>query len=183
MFIASRSDIDDVVPPVLTALQIEWNKLHFLINTLPEGLLEKALPSKRKAFYQLGKLLHLSNEDLARLFTILGEDFTSTLRTFASRKADFSIQLLSGSLNDYRRATVNWWRNIEENFSEITERPVYFVSSNTHSLTNLLSGYALGKKDVLLSHIHENEPALLVEWEEINRQDSISSPENFTITR
>lgn len=110
-FIASRSDIDDVVP-VLTALQIEWNKLHFLINTLPEGLLEKALPSKRKAFYQLGKLLHLSNEDLARLFTILGEDFTSTLRTFASRKADFSIQLLSGSLNDYRRATVNWWRNI-----------------------------------------------------------------------
>ena len=168
---ASRSDIDDVVP-VLTALQIEWNKLHFLINTLPEGLLEKALPSKRKSFYQLGQLLHLSIDDLARLFTILGEDFTSTMRLFGSRQADFSIQLLSGSLNDYRRATVDWWRNIEDNFPEITECPIYFVSSNTHSLTNLLSGYALGKKDILLSHIRENEPALEAEWEEINRQDS-----------
>jgi len=177
-FIASRSDIDDVVP-VLTALQIEWNKLHFLINTLPEGLLEKALPSKRKSFYQLGQLLHLSIDDLARLFTILGEDFTSTMRLFGSRQADFSIQLLSGSLNDYRRATVDWWRNIEDNFPEITERPIYFVSSNTHSLTNLLSGYALGKKDILLSHIRENEPALEAEWEEINRQDSLSNLENF----
>ena len=142
-------------------------------------MLEKALPSKRKSFYQLGQLLHLSIDDLARLFTILGEDFTSTMRLFGSRQADFSIQLLSGSLNDYRRATVDWWRNIEDNFPEITERPIYFVSSNTHSLTNLLSGYALGKKDILLSHIRENEPALEAEWEEINRQDSLSNLENF----
>ena len=44
-YIASRSDIDDVIP-ALTALQIEWNKLHFLLNTLPEGLLDEATPAK-----------------------------------------------------------------------------------------------------------------------------------------
>ena len=32
-FIASRSDIDDVVP-MLTAYQIEWNKLHILLQTV-----------------------------------------------------------------------------------------------------------------------------------------------------
>ena len=177
-FIASRSDIDDVVP-VLTALQIEWNKLHFLINTLPDGLLEKALPSNPAAFEQLGKMLQLSSDDLARLFTILGKGFTETMQIFGSRKADFSIQLLSGSLNDYRRATENWWNNIQEKSPNVTNRPIYFISSNTHSLTNLLSGYALGKKDAILSYIQANDPALQAEWEEINRENSASSPENF----
>ena len=36
-FIASRSDIDDVVP-ILTAYQIEWNKLHGLLQHLPDSI-------------------------------------------------------------------------------------------------------------------------------------------------
>ena len=177
-YIASRSDIDDVVP-CLTALQIEWTKLHFLLNTLDPALLDEALPANPDAFRQLGDHLHLSEDDLARLYTVLGDQFTETMKIFRARRADFTIQLLSGSLNDYRRATVNWWNNIEEHALQLIDRPVYFVSSNTHSLTNLLSGYALGKKDDLLQYIHEYEPALQAEWEEINKQDSPSNPENF----
>ena len=37
--IASRSDIDDVVP-ILTAYQIEWNKLHSRLQNLPQDVLE-----------------------------------------------------------------------------------------------------------------------------------------------
>ena len=37
-YIASRSDIDDIIP-VLTAYQIEWNKLHLLLQKLPPELL------------------------------------------------------------------------------------------------------------------------------------------------
>lgn len=177
-FIASRSDIDDVVP-CLTALQIEWNKLHSILNTLDNDLIEKAQPSDSESFQKLGQQMHLSQDDLARLFTILGDKFTETLQLFKSRKANFTIQLLSGSLNDYRRATVKWWQNIHEQSPVVSQRPVYFVSSNTHSLTNLLSGYALGKKEQLLDFIHNNEPTLQAEWEEINRQKSNSSPENF----
>ncbi len=177
-YIASRSDIDDVVP-CLTALQIEWNKLHFFLNTIDAGLLDEALPGNPKAFSQLGMQLHLSEDDIARLYTVLGDQFTQTLKIFRARKADFTIQLLSGSLNDYRRATVNWWNNIEEQATQFQNRPVYFISSNPHSMTNLLSGYALGKKDSLLQYIHNNEPGLEAEWEEINRRKTPSNLENF----
>ena len=177
-YIASRSDIDDVVP-CLTALQIEWNKLNFLLNTIDPESLEDALPANPYAFKQFGNNLHLSEDDLARLYTVLGDQFTETMKIFRAQRADFTIQLLSGSLNDYRRATVNWWANIEQEALKLTDRPIYFVSSNTHSLTNLLSGYALGKKDQLLKYIHENEPGLQAEWEEINRRVSESNPENF----
>lgn len=177
-YIASRSDIDDVVP-CLTALQIEWNKLNFLLNTIDPESLEDALPANPEAFKQFGNNLHLSEDDLARLYTVLGDQFTETMKIFRAQRADFTIQLLSGSLNDYRRATVNWWANIEQEALKLTDRPIYFVSSNTHSLTNLLSGYALGKKDQLLKYIHENEPGLQAEWEEINRRVSESNPENF----
>ena len=177
-YIASRSDIDDVVP-CLTALQIEWNKLHFFLNTIDAGLLDEALPGNPKAFSQLGMQLHLSEDDIARLYTVLGDQFTQTLKIFRARKADFTIQLLSGSLNDYRRATVNWWNNIEEQATQFKNRPVYFISSNPHSMTNLLSGYALGKKDSLLQYIHNNEPGLEAEWEEINRRKTPSNLENF----
>ena len=177
-YIASRSDIDDVVP-CLTALQIEWNKLHFFLNTIDPRLLDEALPANPEAFRQLGEQLHLSEDDIARLYTVLGDQFTETLKIFRSRKADFTIQLLSGSLNDYRRATVNWWNNIEEQATQFKNRPVYFISSNPHSMTNLLSGYALGKKDSLLKYIHNNEPGLEAEWQEINRRRTPSNPENF----
>ena len=177
-YIASRSDIDDVVP-CLTALQIEWNKLHFFLNTIDAGLLDEALPGNPKAFSQLGMQLHLSEDDIARLYTVLGDQFTQTLKIFRARKADFTIQLLSGSLNDYRRATVNWWNNIEEQATQFKNRPVYFISSNPHSMTNLLSAYALGKKDSLLQYIHNNEPGLEAEWEEINRRKTPSNLENF----
>lgn len=177
-YIASRSDIDDVVP-CLTALQIEWTKLHFLLNTFDSALLDEALPSNPNAFRQLGDHLHLSQDDLARLYTVLGDQFTETMKIFRARRADLTIQLLSGSLNDYRRATVNWWNNIEEQALQLIDRPVYFVSSNTHSLTNLLSGYAQGKKEQLLEYIYGNEPTLQAEWEEMNQQETQSNPENF----
>ena len=177
-YIASRSDIDDVVP-ILTALQIEWNKLHLILNTLPESLILQALPSDPKAFAALAKDLQMGEDDLARLYTILGDDFTLTLQTIASRTSDFRLQLLNGSLNDYRKATSIWWQNVERQFPEITARPVYFISSNTHSVANLLSGFALGKKKELLDFVREEDSVLQAEWEEIESTDGRSIKENF----
>ncbi|NLA80353.1 MAG: hypothetical protein GX853_06365 [Chloroflexi bacterium] len=177
-FIASRSDIDDVIP-VLTALQMEWNKLHLLIQSLPVDFLKLALPSNHEVFKQLCSHLDIGEDDLARLFAIWGDRFTEMLAKIHQRPFDFKVRLLSGSLNDYRKATVIWWDNIQEKVPEIINRPIYFVSSNTHSLTNLLSGFALSKKDEILRFIHDHEPALSHEWEEINSQGSSANAENF----
>jgi len=177
-YIASRSDIDDVIP-ALTTLQIEWNKLHFLLNTLPEGLLASATPANPASFQLLAKHLLIREEELARLYTVLGDNFTDYLTKIANESSDLTVQLVSGSLNDYRKATESWWANIEAQVPAVTRRPIYFVSSNTHSLANLLSGFSLTKRAELLHFIKEDQPALWAEWEEMQQEVNNASQENF----
>ena len=177
-FIASRSDIDDVIP-ALTALQMEWNKLHMLMQSLPVDFLKLALPSNHEVFKQLSTHLNIDEEDLARLYSLWGDGFSEMLAKIHAKRCEFKVRLLSGSLNDYRKATVLWWDNIQAKVPEVINRPIYFVSSNTHSLTNLLSGFALSKKDEILAFIAKNEPGLSFEWEEINKHGKASNVENF----
>lgn len=177
-YIASRSDIDDVIP-ALTTLQIEWNKLHFLLNTLPEGLLVSATPADPYSFQQLARHLQIKEEELARLYTLMGDNFYRYMSRIASETSDLTVQLISGSLNDYRKATEIWWTNIEVQLPAVTKRPIYFVSSNTHSLANLLSGFSLTKRVELLNFIQEDEPSLQAEWEEMQQDANKASQENF----
>jgi hypothetical protein len=176
-YIASRSDIDDVVP-CLTALQIEWNKLHGFLRSAqaePDSLL-KLLNNEG----HLAQVLHTSNEDLSRLRTVLGNNYLSAMHAIASRKCSFQIQLISGSLNEYRKATQMWWENIVHHFPSISDRPVYFVSSNTHSLINPLSGFALKHQTELINYIHEaGQTDLLAELNDIQNRQVQSSLENF----
>jgi len=57
---------------------------------------------------------------------------------------------------------------------------VYFISSNTHSITNLLGGFALMHKEELIDFLKTDVNAfLLSEWEEIADQKARSNEENF----
>jgi hypothetical protein len=90
--------------------------------------------------------------------------------------------MLGGSLVDYERVVLRWWIHIEESLPELNlrERPLYFVSSNTHSLINLLSGFALRNSEELLGHIRREEHAgLLAEYHKIVDEQVPSSIENF----
>jgi hypothetical protein len=74
-----------------------------------------------------------------------------------------AIRLLAGSLTDYRRATDGWWYTISREVdryleSDLFYRPVYFVSSNTHSLVNLLGGYARAMESDLAAFLEEVNP-------------------------
>jgi hypothetical protein len=60
--ISSRSDIDDLVP-ILTAYQIEWNKLHRLLQRLPAGFEFRNLVDDPIRLADLSTLLGLSLED------------------------------------------------------------------------------------------------------------------------
>ena len=119
-------------------------------------------------------------DDLFRIKTVWGDQFRSMLLKIKSRKLDLEVQLFSGSLNEYRRATRFWWENITDRFTEITQRPVYFISSNTHSIVNLLMGFALTKKERLTEFLNsEGDENLLAEWQDINQDEVPSRPENF----
>jgi hypothetical protein len=172
VLIASPSDVDDLVP-MLVAFQIEWNKLHDLLadprlsTTLASGDLEP---------------LPLDREVLLKLQTIWGNRCGERLGAMAHHKKRFAIRMLGGSLIDYERATLRWWLTIEEQLPEIIfrQRPVYFVSSNTHSLINLFSGFALQNRDELVAYLRDQQPSgLISEYEKILAAEVPSSLENF----
>jgi hypothetical protein len=179
VFIASHSDIDDLIP-MLTAFQIEWNKLHRRLQTaeLPaeSGELDGCLT-------QLAEALGVASDDLDRLGRVWGAALLPNLRAIQTAPVKFSVRLLASSLNDYRRAHLDWYEHVEAASAALVplrERPVYFVSSNTHSLINLLSGFALRHRAALLRYLARAEHAdLQAEWRDIESQQVPSSAENF----
>lgn len=179
VFIASRSDIEDVVP-VLTAYQIEWNKLHTILNKIPGNPLEKIVSENDREQEDIARQLSITTEDLARLKIIWGKETSTFFSLIRDHKCNFGIRLLDGSLSEYWRATRMWWDHIERKKPSLLERPVYFVSSNTHSIPNLITGYALTKQDEISSYIEsEDNQGLKDEWNALQTSATPSSFENF----
>lgn len=178
-YIASRSDIDDMVP-LLTAYQIEWNKLHRLLQGEHVRTFLNDPIDTDEGLAVLAAGLAIDTDDLRRLHEAWGESFWSVLSAIASKEKRLNIRLLAGSLNDYRQATQIWWECVEEAIPSILQRPVYFVSSNAHSIVNLISGYALRHEEEIVRYLQQPESHdLLEEWEEIKSRQIPSSRENF----
>lgn len=185
LFIASASDIDDIIPG-LTAYQIEWNKLHRAL-AMPQARqflaqldAERALSEDELA--TLASAAQTSLDDMEQLYAAWGASLVTRLREIAARPKRMSVRLLAGSLADYRKAISHWWLHLRESTPDIAydSARVYFVSSNTHSLVNLWSGYALRQREALLDYIAEAGHAdLLAEYEDIESKAVPSSRENF----
>ncbi|MCC6603949.1 MAG: hypothetical protein IT327_12100 [Anaerolineae bacterium] len=187
VYIASRSDIDDLVP-ILVAYQIERRKLRQLLNkenVIKE--LERIRDSKGgvpsgNSLVRLASMTEIPAEDLGRLAQVWGSKTAEKFLHIAQTKQELSIRSLAGSLADYKRATRRWWRNVERHLPDISmpDKPVYFVSSNTHSLPNVLSGYALHIEEQIHTYIRENgADDLHQEYHDILEQNVPSSRENF----
>ncbi len=178
-YIASRSDIDDIIP-TLTAFQIEWNKMHFLLQHAPVELLQPGIELNPQAFIALADFLKMSIEDLERLLVIWESDFGVWVQRIAKRPMSLRVRLLNGSLSEYWRATRRWMEHIVDTCPELLDRPVYFVSSNTHSLANMVSGFALQKREELVAYLKQaGDRDLLEEWEAIEEESTPSSEANF----
>ncbi|MEN9936855.1 MAG: hypothetical protein RLZZ387_3434 [Chloroflexota bacterium] len=185
VLVASPSDVDDLVP-MLLAFQVEWNKIHALLShPLPLAALERMCAGEELELHEQAALttaLRLGGEDTRRLHTIWGEGTPQRLLRMARWRKRFAVRMLGGSLMDYERATLRWWWHIERSLPglDLHSRPVYFVSSNTHSLVNLLSGFALRNTQELLGFIRARDHAgLLSEYEKIVAEQVPSSLENF----
>jgi hypothetical protein len=178
-FIASRSDIDDVIP-ILTAYQIEWNKFHYFLKRLPSNIRLDEVEDDMALQQDLADFLQISWEDLQRLMAVWRQDFCRYLGLMAEAPRRFRVLLLNGSLTEYRRATNKWWDNIQARCPEIESRPVYFISGNNHSLLNVLSGFALRQQTQLTPFLERSEnKGLLKEWTAIQEGQVPSSRENF----
>ncbi|MFO7536784.1 MAG: hypothetical protein R6X32_01840 [Chloroflexota bacterium] len=186
VFIASRSDIDDLVP-MITAYQIERSKLYHRLNKpviierLEQWAANRHQPEGESLLW-LAQQLEIPSDDLERLCIIWGETTAERLLDIVRFKQEVAIRSLAGSLADYKRATRRWWRNVESRVPAISfeDRPVYFVSSNTHSLANLISGYALQIAPKLREFISAvGSENLKREHDDILEKNVPSSMENF----
>lgn len=186
VYIASRSDIDDIVP-ILTAYQIERRKLHGLLNRpnvqqLLARIKDTGGVPTGTDLQELAELTGIPADDFGRLSQIWQERTAAKLLHIIEKEQEIAIRSLAGSLADYKRATRRWWQNVERHLPDIdfTERPVYFLSSNTHSMANLLSGYPLLHEEVLYDYINASgSEALHREYHDILASNVPSSLENF----
>ncbi len=184
-YIASISDIDDLLP-ALTAFQIEWNKLHDFI-TLQVGLDERLRAwvtsglETPELMEEMRQVTRLSPDDWLRLQRIWGDEFPELLDCIASHRKRMAVRLLASSHIEYRRATQRWWNRVNRHVTfDLSERPTYFVSSNTHSLVNMITGFAQQHEDELMDFLeNEADPDLRNEAQRIRNGEVPSNWSNF----
>lgn len=162
-FLSSISDIDDIVN-LLLAYQIEWNKFHQIaISAYPHYSEFKNAFIKNSEPVEELKLLQLSPEDWQNIKTSLGKNWRLRLKRIYHHPQNLRLRLLAGSWIDYAKTTQAWWKNITSSLSpslDISRQKIYFVSSNSHSLLNLVTGFSLQSEKTLLKLSPDNYPEL-----------------------
>ena len=153
VLLASASDVDDLVP-TLVALQIEWNKIRVRMRAAgwPKAAGSDVVPPE-----ECSRELGGSAEDWARLQRAWGESFAERMRLIAERRLALRVRMLGGSHTGYERLTRRWWTPVSAELAHegLTERPLYFVSSNTHSLVNIVTGIAREREAELVSFVEQ----------------------------
>src|SRR5258706_2211491 len=168
VLIASTSDIDDLIPS-LVAYQIEWNKLHAALQDV-----ELTDESAREA-------AGATEDDWQRLHDAWGEGFDSTLAAIKREECHIGLRLIGGSHLGYARIPSRWWLPIAAAMvgMDVREAPIYFVSSNAHSLVNVLSGTARDFEPEILKWIRSNDPDLEEERHKLEAGHSRASRQNW----
>jgi len=168
VLIASPSDIDDLVP-TLVAYQIEWNKLHRLLQDV--ALNDAAARNASGA----------TEGDWERLRQAWGEEFDATLAAIKRDECRIVLRLIGGSHLGYARNASRWWQPIESVMDDmgLREAPIYFVSSNTHSLVNVLTGVAREFEKDILDFVRVNDPELDDERRKLEAGHSRASRYNW----
>ncbi len=150
VLIASASDVDDLVP-TLVAFQIEWNKLHTILaaSALRDGTAS-----------DFAAACGGSADDWAQLMEVWGIAFAGRLEQLRRRRLSLRIRMLGGTQVGYARVTRRWWQQVTGLMRSegLLDRPVYFVSSNSHSLGNLVTGLARRHQDDLVGSVERGGP-------------------------
>jgi hypothetical protein len=148
VLLASASDVDDLIP-TLVAFQIEWNKLR--VRQRAAGWPPDDEPTAEECSEALGG----SADDWTRLREAWGERFHERLQLIADRRMNLRVRMLGGTQVGYARMTRRWWTPVHTRLAEeaLSDAPMYFVSSNTHSLVNIVTGVAREREESLVAFV------------------------------
>lgn len=184
--IASASDLDDLVPSIV-AYQLEWNKMHGIIadDALLRDLIGRAARGEQLSTdetAEVGARLLLDTASWQRLQSVWGAAVWKNLELVASQRKRMMLRMIGGTHLGNARATHQWWAPAERVLHDLhaIDRPVYFVSSNTHSIVNILSGTSRRRKAELIDFIRQGNSAdLKEELAQLEAGNSRSNWENL----
>src|SRR3989442_11596987 len=168
VLIASASDIDDLVP-TLVAFQIEWNKLH------------RSLQDVDLSDEDARQAAGASPDDWRRLHEAWGESFDANLAAIRRDECRIVLRLIGGSHLGFARNASRWWLPIAAAMDDLGARdaPIYFVSSNAHSLVNVLTGVARRIENEIVDWIGRSDRDLDVERRKLEAGHSRASRPNW----
>jgi hypothetical protein len=175
VLLASSSDLDDLIP-TLVAYQIEWNKMRVLLRQ--SDVLDAGTPEAA----ELSEALGGAEDDWLQLAEEWRDEFGDRLRMVADRRLNLRVRMLGGSAVGYSRMTRRWWAPVQRSLAEqgLEDRPMYFISSNAHSIVNLVTGYARSREDEIISWVEGTGPDdLRTELQSLRDGRSEGSWENF----
>ena len=151
VLLASTSDLDDVIP-TLVAYQLEWNK----INALLRGAELPGDPEPAEVAERLGG----AEADWARVREAWPDGLAGFIDAVRNLRLDLRIRMLGGSQIGYARLTRRWWAPVRATLTDqgLLDRPIYFVSSNPHSIVNLVTQGAGASEDEIVGFVEANGP-------------------------
>src|SRR4051794_31744163 len=156
VLLASTSDLDDAIPSMV-AYQLEWNKLHALLRAAE-------LPDEPEPL-DLAESCGGSEEDWKRVRESWPDGLGGFVSEVRARRLNLRIRMLGGSQSGYARLTRRWWAPVRARITDqsLSDRPMYFVSSNTHSLVNLLTQGAGASETEIVDFVETHGPDYLRE--------------------
>jgi hypothetical protein len=168
VLIASKSDIDDLVP-TLVAFQIEWNKLHRSLQDVDL--------SDEEARHAAGA----TADDWRRLRDAWGDAFDANLAAIKREECFITLRLIGGSHLGFARNASRWWLPIAAAMDALGSRdaPIYFVSSNAHSLVNVLTGVARRIEGEIVDWVARTDRDLDSERRKLEAGHSRAARENW----
>ncbi|HKF74608.1 MAG TPA: hypothetical protein VKF59_00565 [Candidatus Dormibacteraeota bacterium] len=168
VLLASPSDIDDLVP-TLVAYQIEWNKLHRAVREVGDD------PERLRG------ALQASDDDWRRLSEAWGAEAPATIAAAGRGECHLTLRMVGGSHVGYARGAGRWWQPVQAALDEqgLDGAPVYFVSSNVHSLVNVLSGVARRFQSEIVEFTRRDDPDLLEELRKLESGRTPASRDNW----
>ena len=168
VMIASPSDIDDLVP-CLVAYQIEWNKLH--------RHLREAHRDVEAARLAAGA----GESDWERLRQAWGPSYEANLQAVGEAECHITMRMIGGTHIGFATSASRWWRPISTAMDEmaVSGAPLYFVSSNAHSLVNVLSGVARRLEGDIHEFAGRVDPDMSSEYARLEAGESRASRDNW----
>ena len=157
VLLASTSDLDDVIP-TLVAYQLEWNKLNALLRARRAARRPRSGRGGRAPGRRRGRLGAGARGVAGRAHRVHRRGPRTAGWTFASACSAARRSAIA-------RLTRRWWAPVRATLTDhgLLDRPMYFVSSNPHSLVNLVTGGAGASEDEIVGFVEANGPDYIIE--------------------